>query len=121
MYAVPISILAAPGANVTYLVEKFAYEIVGTGTGYAGGGITILEYGNVAHGAGPQAASTIPAGEYTATSSLFFTMTAISIQTTMANAANLAIYLSNDTAAFTGGGAGTINWYIWFRVIPTVA
>src|SRR6478736_4104373 len=68
MYATPVQLLPAPGANKLILIEEvlwFVFVVLGS---FCGGGAISLQYGNTAHGAGPLASGPLPAATLNAVS-----------------------------------------------------
>lgn len=121
MYAAPVVLVAAPGASLLHIVDRVIMRMTFVAAQYAAGGAVILQYDSTANGAGVNAASaTIAAATVNgiaATSYLGFTgATAV---TATVNAVNKALYISNQTGAFTTGD-GTWEFHVWYRTVAAV-
>lgn len=123
MYAAPVAIpgLAAPGAGYAYLITSFSVNMTFGTAALTNGGVVALQYGNAVHGAGPLATGTIAAAVFTAAQNSYgYAAGAVSLATS-ANAINTAIFISNQTAAFTqNASTDTFQYQIGYRVIPMV-
>jgi hypothetical protein len=125
MYAAPIELIAAPGANRLLVLESCVLgPSAATTTDYAAGGAVHIQYTADANGAGLLATATIAATEYTSdaetTTSLF-----LPIQLSANSAAgagfemqNEPLCLSNATQAFTTGTV-TYSAFTSARIVPT--
>ena len=120
MYATPVQVIAAPGANKAVVVDRVVMNMTYGTTQFAAGGVVGLQYGNAAHLAGPLASSTEAATDFTgaAASTLFTFAGGMSTGAAVASAANAAVYISHQTAAFTTGDS-TFKVWVWYAVIPT--
>jgi hypothetical protein len=120
MYATPVQLVAAPGANNVILVDKVVLNMTFVSAQYAAGGAVGLQYGNTAHLAGPAASATEAASDYTsaAASTLFSIAGSLSTGAPVASAANAGVFISNASGAFTTGD-GTFNVRVWYKVVPT--
>jgi hypothetical protein len=121
MYAAPFIMIAAPGANNLIVIKDAVLEMEFVAAQYAVGGNVSLEYGNAAHAAGPLASGVIAAAAvdgWAADTNGFLSAATTAVPN--ATSANQAIYLSNDTAAFTTGD-GTFNVHIWYSVVAVTA
>jgi hypothetical protein len=120
MYATPVQVIAAPGANKAIIVEEAVLNMTFVSASYAAGGAVGLQYGNSAHLAGAPASATEAATDFTsaAASTLFRFVGGLSTGALVSAAVNTAVYISNATAAFTTGD-GTWKVRVWYRVIPT--
>lgn len=118
MYATPFAIIPAPAAGYSIVIDNMTMVTNFVTTAFAGGGVGVLQYGNSAHGAGLDALSaTIPAAEFTATSSQFYTLRGAT-SAAVTGVAATGIFLSNQTAPFTGGNvASTIVVNVRYQVI----
>jgi hypothetical protein len=118
MYATPVSVLAAPGANLMNIVDSCAINYTYSTAAYAAGGAVGLQYGNTADLAGPPASTTEAATDYTsATANTMFRFGGgLSTGAVTSTAINTAIYISNASAAFTTG-SGTFAGYIWYKTV----
>lgn len=119
MYAAPVQIIAAPGANKAILVDKVLLNMAYVSANYAAGGVVGLQYGATAHLAGAAASATEAASDFqAAASTLFHIGSGLGAGAPLASAANAAVYLSNATAAFTTGDS-TFKVRVWYKVVPT--
>lgn len=120
MYATPVQLIPAPGANNVVIVDKVVLNMTFVSAQYAAGGAVGLQYGNTAHLAGPAASATEAASDFTsaAASTLFQFGSGLSNGVAVASVANAAVYISNASGAFTTGD-GTFNVRVWYKIIPT--
>lgn len=120
MYATPVQVIAAPGANKAIVVNHAVLNMTFVSAQYAAGGAVGLQYGNSAHLAGAAASATEAATDFTgaAASTLFRFGAGLSTGALVSAAANTAVYISNATGAFTTGDS-TFKLWIWYEVIPT--
>lgn len=120
MYATPVSVIAAPGANKAIIVNHAVLNMTYGAAQFAAGGAVGLQYGSTAHLAGAPASATEAATDFTgaSASTLFRFGAGLSTGAAVSAAANAAVYISNATAAFTTGDS-TFNLWIWYEVIPT--
>jgi hypothetical protein len=121
-YATPVALIPAPTAGFGILLLNAAV-VTEVSTAFATGGVAIVEYGNVAHGAGTNALSaTIPAAEINAASSQVYSMTGYIATTVTATSAisGLGVYFSNATGAFTVGTGSTVTISLAYMVLPIV-
>lgn len=120
MYATPVQLVAAPGANKINVVEQITLGMTFVSAAYAGGGVVGAQYGNTVHGAGPTASTTEAAADFFAAASTMFRLgSSLSTGAPFSTCANAAIYLSNLTGAFTTGD-GTWIVDVYYRTIATV-
>lgn len=120
MYATPVQLLAAPGANKINVIEQIDLGMTFVAAAYAAGGVVGAQYGNTVHGAGAAASSTEAAADFQAGASTMFRLgSGLGTGAPFASAVNAAIYLSNQTAAFTTGD-GTWIVDVYYRTIATV-
>lgn len=111
MYAAPVLVIPAPGVGFAIIVRHVTFNLVYAGTAFAGGGVFNLQYGATVHGAGLNAeAKQFAATEMNAVANgIDFDGGIAYIGAATASSAytNLAVYISNATAPFTGGGTVT--------------
>lgn len=120
MYATPVQLVAAPGANKMIIVDKVVLNMTFVSAQYAAGGVVAAQYDSTANGAGSAASGTIAAATvngYAASTGIMVDGALSSVAFTAA--VNKGIYLSNQTAAFTTGDS-TWKVQVWYRVVPTV-
>lgn len=120
MYATPVQMIAAPGANKMVLIDVFAINLLFGTTQFASGGAVGLQYGNTAHLAGAPASATEAAADFNAAaaSTMFRIGGGLSTGAALSAAANAAVYISNATGAFTTGDS-TFKVQLWYKIIPT--
>lgn len=120
MYAIPVQLVAAPGANKINVVQQITLGLTFVSADYAGGGVVGAQYGNTVHGGGSAASSTEAAADFYAGANTLYQLSAgLATGAPFANAVNTAIFLSNQTSAFTTGD-GTWIVDIYYRTVPTV-
>lgn len=128
MYATPVLLLGAPPAGYMYVVQSFTLNADNATAAFGGGGVIAPQYTSTANGAGTLATSTI-AGAIFSTDAANRVAVATGAAVTQALSApfisataTAAIYISNQTAAFTtgGGATGTATWYMTYLQIPVV-
>jgi hypothetical protein len=118
MYATPIQIVAAPGANKAIVIDKFWLNMTFVAAQYAAGGVVSLQYENTVHGAGVAASQTVAAATINGiAANSFLALTSVTAVTATATVVNQGVYLSNATGAFTTGD-GTWTWDCWYRIVP---
>lgn len=120
MYATPVQVIAAPGANKAIIVKDVVMNMTFVSAQYAAGGAVGLQYGNTAHLGGTQASATEAATDFTgaAASTLFRFSGGLGTGAAVSAAVNTAVYISNATAAFTTGDS-TFKVWISYQVLPT--
>ena len=120
MYATPVSVIAAPGANKAIIVNHAVLNMTFGSAQFASGGAVGLQYGSTNHLGGAPASATEAATDFTgaAASTLFRFGGGLSTGALVSAAANAAVYISNATGAFTTGDS-TFKLWIWYEVIPT--
>lgn len=119
MYATPVSVLAAGGANTAHIVEHAVLVMDYGTTQYAAGGAIGLQYGNTANLAGEAATATIPAANIQGAADTADMVAGVLTSGAMTAVENMALYISNLTAAFTTGDSPCVL-HLWYRTIPTV-
>jgi hypothetical protein len=121
MYDTPVLLISSPASNQTILVHSLCLSFERPGVATTGGGNIYAQYGNTPHGTNYATPATgIPASFITGASSITevdgLMGTGILPR---ASVINQALYLTNDTAVFAGGGSSTLKWFCTFTVIPT--
>ena len=119
-YAAPLTLIAGPGANAMILVRIAYFEFIGA-VPFAAGGNVGLQWGTTIHlpAGATRATSVIAAATLNglgATTLEVVTSAGAGSGTVPGTYAGLPISLSNDNAAFTGGGA--VKYYIEYSIIP---
>ena len=119
MYATPFQILAAPGAGLMHVINSCAINMVYGSAPLAAGGAVGLQYGNTAHLAGSAASATEAATDFTgvSASSMFRFSGGLSTGISTSAAINTAVYISNDTAAFTTGTGASFTVNVWYSTV----
>jgi len=119
LYATPILLVPAQGANNVILVDSIVWSITYGTTQFAAGGVLKAQYGSAANGAGPAASGTIAAATLNAVAANYVMTNAGGagvVAATRAASANTAVYLSNTVGAFTTGDS-TAELYVNYRVV----
>lgn len=115
MYATPIFLVPAPGANRLIKVTNLALAMTFNSAQYAAGGAVAAQYENTVHGAGVLATATLAAATVNGLAASTVENLAGAASIVYAAAVNQALYLSNQTAAFTTGDSNwiaTVNYAI---------
>jgi hypothetical protein len=127
MFATPVEIIAAPGANKLINIISVVWELDWGSTLYLLGGPTGLQYGNTANLAGPRAdqsgitATTLLAANTNQILLDFGGAAAIAgVPSAASDMVNKGIFASNTIAAFTTGNS-TINLYITYNIVTTAS
>lgn len=111
MYAAPVEVIPAISGKSIYLLG-FNFDLTGTATQFANGGVVNLQYKNTANGAGTTLHADIAATVVTGATGLVHTYRIPSVQSAVATAdiVGQGVFISNKTAAFiTGTGTATLN------------
>jgi hypothetical protein len=121
MYAAPVLLVAAPGANSMIIVESIAIVMTYGSAAFAAGGVVAAQYAATADGAGVPASTTEAAADFFATASTVFKLNAGAVLAPFTTAANEGLYLSNATQAFTTGTGSSFIVKVRYHVISTIA
>jgi hypothetical protein len=121
MYAAPVLLVAAPGANSMLVVDSIALVMTYGSAAFASGGVVAAQYDSTALGAGVIASSTEAAADYFATASTVFKLNPGAVLAPFTTCANKGLYLSNITGAFTTGTGSAFIVKVKYHVISTVA
>lgn len=123
-YATPVLVIPAQGANTMIILDSMQIVQTYGSAALAAGGAVTPQYGNTDHGGGVAAGTSVAAADFEQTASTVYPI----IGTSGSGAylldsacANAGIYLSNPTAAFTGGTASTFIVKSKFHVISTIS
>lgn len=119
MYATPVQLVAAPGANKLILVDHIELLMTYGTAAFAAGGVAAGQYDSTANGAGVIATTTLSAATFQAAASTGFTFNTGVVPLTFSTCVNKGIYLSNITGAFTTGDS-TFIAKVFYRVLNTV-
>lgn len=119
MYAAPIELVAAGGANTLLVLDQVQLAMTYGSANYAAGGVAAVQYDSTANGAGVIASSTLAAATFQAAASTTFTFNPGVVALPFATTVNKGLYLSNITGAFTTGDSDMVA-HVWYRQIPTV-
>ena len=123
MYAAPMALVAAPGANKLISVESIVLMMTYGSAAYAAGGVVAAQYDSTANGAGVLATNAEAAADFFAVASTSFPFLGTSGNTVgilpFSTTVNKGLYLSNKTGAFITGDS---TWVakIYYRVLNTV-
>ena len=118
MYAAPVVLIAAPGANKLIIVESMSLSLVYGTVQFANGGAVQIQYDSTVNAGGVLAqTATIAAATIngaTANNSIkLLGALAFNLNTAVANK---GIYISNATGAFTAGDS-TFRYSLLYRVV----
>jgi hypothetical protein len=103
MYATPILLVSAPGANKQLILDKVELIMTYGSAAYAAGGVAAVQWDSTANGAGVIASTTLAAATFQATASTTFVMNGGVVPAPFTTTVNKGFYLSNITGAFTTG------------------
>jgi hypothetical protein len=119
MYATPVQLVAAPGAGLMNIVDNVLINGIYGSAALAGGGVVGAQYGSTAHLAGEAASVTEAAADFIAmaANTMFRLGGGLGTGALTSGAINTAIYLSNATAAFTGGTGDTFSVTVNYRTV----
>lgn len=120
MYATPIELLPAGGANTLHVIDQAQLVLTYGSVAFANGGTVLVQYDSTPNGAGVAASTTniTNAVVQAANSSRTWTMTAGVATLPFTTTVNKGLYLSNNTAAYTDGDS-TLVAHLWYKTIPT--
>jgi len=119
MYAAPMLLVAAPGANTLLVFDKLVLEQTYGSAAFAAGGVVGVQYDSTADGAGVIASSTLSAATFFVTASTTYAMGAASAALPFSTTVNKGLYLSNLTQAFTTGTGSAFTAKIWYKIVPS--
>ncbi len=119
MYAAPIELVAAGGANTLLVLDQMQLALTYNSAAYAAGGVAAVQYDSTINGAGVIASTTKAAASFQVTASTTFTFNAGVVDLPFTTTVNKGLYLSNITGAFTTGNSDLVA-HVWYRQIPTV-
>ena len=116
MYAAPVALLPAPGANKVILVNSMQLIMKFGTTDYASGGVVAAQYDSTVHGAGVLATNSEAAADFFAAANAVFSFNRSALILPSATTVNKGLYLSNATGAFTTGDStftANVNYSIF--------
>ena len=108
MYASPVTILPLSGIGFGYMIHNIFLEYRYATTAFAGGGLIVLQLNPGLHGSGLQIASLTPVDFTDQTDSMVTSLTASTPLEPDIAVSDQALYLSNQTGAFTTGDGSII-------------
>lgn len=120
MYAAPVQLVAAGGANTLIVVKQIQLLMTYGSAAFAAGGVAAAQWDSTANGAGVIATTTLSAATFTPTASTGFNFNSGVVPETFTTCVNKGIFLSNVTQAFTTGTGSSFVAHVWYSVIPTV-
>lgn len=121
MYVTPVVLIPAQGANTSILVLDIFNEYIFNTTAYADGDPIQIQYNNVGSDASPGSFIFYSSNILAETSSTFLGIDAGGGYTIPnASAINKGIYISNQSAPYTGGNS-TLKVTLTYAVITTTA
>ncbi len=118
LYATPVQLIAAPGADKVIVVKNATLSIVYNSIQYANGGAVIFQYDSTVHGAGTNTcATTVAAASINGSTANNFQLLLGVAQAWGLNSAlgNKGVYLSCATGEFTAGNSD-LKYSIEYRV-----
>jgi hypothetical protein len=122
IWATPIQLIAAPGSGKLILVDSMLWDIHYGTVQYASGGTIAAQYGNTSSGGGAPASNGLTSSVFNSVNVNGFLQNLGIINSQFfasSFALNAAIYLSNQTAAFTTGDS-TATLYVRYHIVtPT--
>lgn len=119
MYAAPVELVSAGGANTLHVVSRAVLEFDYGGAQFANGGVVAVQYSDTINGAGVDATVDIAAATINGISADSVVMTEGELPVaTAANTVNEGLFLSNETGAFDTG-TSNVTVHIWYSTIPT--
>jgi hypothetical protein len=120
MYAAPVAVLPAPGANSIIVLEKVTGKVVFNSAAFAAGGVFLLQYDSTANGAGINAGSgTIAAAIINSAANALFTLNGAAYTGGAATGLlNKGLYASNQTGAYTTGDGSVVLTIKYLIVTP---
>lgn len=117
-YAAPIELIPAPGANNLLVLHKVCVLEDYGGTVFANGGAIHIQYASTANGGGTKASDTLAAATLIgATADSTFQLTGLQALAASSTTVNKGLYLSNATAAFTGGTNTVFTVDVWYSIV----
>lgn len=119
MYAAPVALVAAGGANTLLVLDKLILSMTYGTANYAAGGVAAVQYDSTINGAGVIGSTTLAAATFQAAASSSFTFNAGAVVYPFTTTVNKGLYLSNITGAFTTGDSAMIA-HVWYKTMPTV-
>lgn len=122
MYAAPVQLVAAPGANSMIIVESMQLVLTFGSAAFAAGGVVAAQYDSTVNGAGVLATNSEQAADFFAAASGVFNFISSAgngLNFPNSTCANKGIYLSNQTQAFTTGTGSSWKAKVFYRVIST--
>lgn len=117
---VPAQIVAAPAAGIGLIPIMASFDISTFGAAFTGGGVTILQWGNTAAGAGPNSISaTVAAAFFTGAAATQMINIIGGFATTVdASIAAEGLFVSNTVANFGGGAGSSVTVNVSYIAIP---
>lgn len=115
MYAAPVLLLNAPGANRLIYVNRLILAMKFVSAQYASGGAVAAQYESTVDGAGVAATATLAAATVNGLTASTVEVVAGASSIVYAAAVNQPLYLSNATGAFTTGDStwvATVNYSV---------
>lgn len=123
-YGTPALVVPAQAATSMIIVENMQIVQVYGSAALAAGGAVTPQYGNTIHGGGVAAGTSVAAADFDQTAGTVYPIIGVSGPGKFlldSACAGMGIYLSNPTAAFTGGTGSTFIVKTKFRVINTLS
>ena len=126
MRTTPFQLIAAQGANTLIVPISIVFDLNLAGVAFSGGGNTGLQYGNTASLGGPtiafMSASVVTAptaGQIINLPIDWFATVTTPASVAKSTTVNTGVFITNATAAFTGGTGATVVINVVYSVITT--
>ncbi len=119
MYAAPVQILPLTFGGFVNIIHSCVINMHYGSAPLVGGGAVGLQYGNTPHLADIPASETEAATDFTSASvgTIFRFSGSLSTGVAVSEAEDVSLYLSNDTAPFTGGTGATFTVDVWYSTV----
>lgn len=119
LFSVGKQLVAAPGAGLVHLIDKFELNAIFGSAAYTAGGVISVQYGSTINAGGTTAtSSTIAASVLTSlAANTLVGLTGLLAATASSSMINKPLYLVNATADFATGTGCSATWKLWYRTI----
>ena len=121
MYAAPVLLVAAAGANTMIIVDSIELVMTYGSAAFAAGGVVAAQYDSTPDGAGVIASTTEAAADFFQTASTVFKLKGGLVLAPFTTCANKGLYLSNVTQPFTTGTGSSFIVKVKYHVISTTS
>jgi hypothetical protein len=110
MNATPLTLVPAPGAGLSIIVDWIAFKYIYAGTVFASGGAISFQYSG-----GASVTTTVPAATLTTAASATIAVGNLAADVTAV--INTAVTMTNATGAFTGGTGASVIVSVSYVII----